>query len=385
MTGHEERAERGFGTPAFSRASGWAGLALLLLSVALFLQAFGSLPAAHPVVAVDSEPALPGLEALSDLQERIRAVHERVAPAIVGIEAGANRGSGVIVSPDGLVFTAAHVFEREGARLTVHLASGRTITGVGEKLDTVADAGYIRLDPDEAPAGGFPYVEPAPSNSVHEGDWCLAFGHPGGFRRDRSAVMRLGNIGDVGRGLIRTDAAIQSGDSGGPLFDLDGRVIGVHSRIFSRLTANFHVPVDVFRRRWPDLRYGPVVDPEAAIARADGDVESARLSGANHREGAESLAARPRPFLGVQLLEHSDGCEIELVFPGSGAAEAGLRIGDIIESIDGVPLRRIRQLQARLALEAVGESVKLEVRRRAERVVADVVLKDRAAFEGRPK
>src|SRR5205807_4246056 len=91
-------------------------------------------------------------------------------------------------------------------------------------------------------------------------DWCVVTGHPGGFRPGRSPVVRVGRILELNltspRAYLRTDCTLVGGDSGGPLFDMHGRVIGIHSRIGGSITANLHVPVDTYRETWDRLVKG---------------------------------------------------------------------------------------------------------------------------------
>lgn len=331
---------------SFSLPAVCLGVALWVFAALVFLQGSSFVTGRSPgwVVSRGSEleANLPGLEALVDLQDRARIVGRTVAPSVVGIEAGANRGSGVIVSADGLILTAAHVFERPNTRVKIYLANGRQVDGVGIGLNSRADAGYIRIE-DPAPKGGYPFAELAGPHQLSVGDWCLAFGHPGGYRRDRLAVMRLGSVRYLGDLLVRTDAAIQSGDSGGPLFNIDGQLVGIHSRIFSQLSANFHVPIEAYFDRWPEIFESPA----------------------------------STPFLGVELAEHPRGCEIQEVIAGFGAEVAGFRKGDIIESIDGVSVRGIRDLKGALSGKVVGETVKIGFRRQSDTAIAKAVLSPR--------
>src|ERR1700758_5044418 len=96
------------------------------------------------------------------------------------------------------------------------------------------------------------------STSLTKGQWVVSIGHPGGFRPNRTPVVRLGRVLEANANLIVTDCTLVGGDSGGPLFDLDGKVIGIHSRISSGLAFNFHVPVDTYRTTWDRLVKGDV-------------------------------------------------------------------------------------------------------------------------------
>src|SRR4030095_1140333 len=100
------------------------------------------------------------------------------------------------------------------------------------------------------------FAEMGASDAVKYRQWCLATGHPGGYQEDRQAVLRLGRVSDNESGAIVTDCTLVGGDSGGPLFDLDGRVIGINSRIGQNLAANMHVPVNTYRSSWERMAKG---------------------------------------------------------------------------------------------------------------------------------
>lgn len=199
------------------------------------------------------------------LEAKTQAACKKVLPAVVGVAPGGKggslggneMGSGVIVSGEGLILTAAHVVEKPGTEATVFFADGRTARAVALGADYTNDAGMLKItDP-----GTYPFVERGHSADIKPGDWCLAAGHPGGVQQGRPAPLRLGRIlavgegGSMERGLI-TDAAVISGDSGGPLFDLEGRLIGIHSNIGLAADENRHVPIDIFAGHWDDLKDG---------------------------------------------------------------------------------------------------------------------------------
>ena len=105
--------------------------------------------------------------------------------------------------------------------------------------------------------GKYPALEMGNSADLKVGQWVIAIGHPGGFRENRTPVVRVGRILFVSSFVIRTDCTLVGGDSGGPLFDMQGRVIGIHSRIGGlAISENMHVPVDTFREEWARLAAG---------------------------------------------------------------------------------------------------------------------------------
>ena len=90
-------------------------------------------------------------------------------------------------------------------------------------------------------------------NCLNSSAWCIAIGHPGGYKLGRTPVVRVGRILDVGKAMIQTDCTLVGGDSGGPLFDMFGRVIGINSRIGPNINYNIHVPVDTYHDTWDKL------------------------------------------------------------------------------------------------------------------------------------
>src|SRR5438876_11640505 len=94
------------------------------------------------------------------------------------------------------------------------------------------------------------------SDELTKGEWCLATGHPRGYKPGRTPPVRLGRDLTFGNTIIKTDCTLVGGDSGGPLFDMQGRVIGIHSRIGQTLAQNMHVPVDTYRETWDRLVKG---------------------------------------------------------------------------------------------------------------------------------
>ncbi len=206
----------------------------------------------------------PSLSEFKAAEKRCEAVIGRITAATVGIINTENPnpnalayGSGVVVSEDGLVLTAAHVLGKANSSLIILFADGRRAAAVSLGADRVRDAGLARI----TEKGKWPFVEMGHSAGLKPGDWCLAMGHPGGVEEGRSPPLRLGRIlgsspGTGAGSYLFTDTTIISGDSGGPLFDLDGRVIGINSSISGLVTQNNHVPVDSFHEIWKDLLAG---------------------------------------------------------------------------------------------------------------------------------
>ncbi|MFN4242306.1 MAG: S1C family serine protease [Tepidisphaerales bacterium] len=299
-------------------------------------------PVVHRVDDVESPVPLPGavdsLESLRALERVVENVSQRVIPATVALQINASSGSGVIVSPDGWVLTAGHVSDRAGLPVTVILHDGRRVRGVTLGANKGVDSGLIRIL-DEGP---WPYAPMGTSAELQRGQWLLAVGHPGGYRVGRSPVVRLGRLVSVARdqNTLVTDNTLVGGDSGGPLFDLYGRVVGIHSRIGQQVTTNMHVPVDAYVRDWERIAQGDVwgsLGPRMPQARL--------------------------PFLGIQYEAEEQGLRLQAVTPGGPSERAGLRAGDVILRIDNEEMKSQQDVIRLLSRRAPGQVVQVEVRR----------------------
>ncbi|HEY7152442.1 MAG TPA: trypsin-like peptidase domain-containing protein [Gemmataceae bacterium] len=311
-------------------------LALLLgLSVRTLLHA-ESRPAAF------DKPVPQTVQDLRIIQERVKKVVAKVSPATVGIRFGNNAGSGVIVSKDGYVLTAGHISGKADRRVTVILPDGRRLKAKTLGSNGDYDSGMIRIT-DE---GDWPFVEMGDSEKLKKGDWCLALGHPDGYKPGRSPVLRLGRVLSLRKKTIRTDCALVGGDSGGPLFDLSGKVIGIHSRIGSGLSFNIHVPVDTYRETWDRLVKGEVWGPT-------------------------------RPYIGVILTPDAKECRIAEVKKGSPAEKGGLQPDDVVLRCDKKKIGDLEGLIDLIGRHKPGDELSLEVRRGTEIVNLKVVVGNR--------
>ena len=163
--------------------------------------------------------------------------------AITRIGMGGN-GSGVIISPDGYVMTACHVVEKAGNECILVLADGRKLKALALGVDHKADAALCKIT-DPAPEGGWPFVPCGKTPA--QGDWVCAMGHAGGVVINRPPPLRLGRVYTLPSApYIGTDCTVVSGDSGGPLFDLDGHVVGINANISMDIDGNNHVPGSLY-------------------------------------------------------------------------------------------------------------------------------------------
>ncbi len=191
---------------------------------------------------------------LQRIQQRLQKLLPKAKEATVAV-LGEGSGSGVIISRDGLILTAGHVCGKAGTELDIILSNGAMVKATSLGAIKLSDAGLVRLAP-----GRYPFAKIAPAReAIPLGMWCFALGHPGGWDSRRGAVVRLGRVISQSSRTLRSDCKLVGGDSGGPLFDLQGRVIAVHSRISKGADQNFHVPLTTYRVHWPEHLTGRVV------------------------------------------------------------------------------------------------------------------------------
>ena len=194
---------------------------------------------------------------LASIEKHVQRVVERVTPAVVGIIVGPGQGSGVIISEDGYVLTAGHVSGKPDQKCTIIMPNGETLKGKTLGQNTGIDSGLVKITDEKAKGRKFPFLDMGKSIELTKGQWVIAIGHPGGFRLNRTPVVRVGRVLLAEPFLIRTDCTLVGGDSGGPLFDMRGNVVGIHSRIGGKeITENVHVPVDTYRQTWAKLTKG---------------------------------------------------------------------------------------------------------------------------------
>jgi S1-C subfamily serine protease len=245
---------------------------------------------------------------LRSMERHFQEVAKRVIPTTVAIRVESAHGSGVIIGPEGYILTAAHVAGAPNREAMIRLHDGQRFRGVTLGVFRTLDAGLIKINSDN---DSWPHANMGSSEDLAKGQWCLATGHPGGFQHGRPPVLRAGRILDTEANAITTDCKLIGGDSGGPLFDMQGKVIGIHSRIGEAFTANLHVPVDTYRETWDRL--------------ASGDAWG-RLPGT----GSPADPVRSKPFIGVQGKAGDRRARVSRVFQGSPAALAGIKVDDVI-------------------------------------------------------
>jgi serine protease Do len=289
--------------------------------------------------AAFSKPAPTSLTDLRQIQERVAALVSQVSPAVVAVELGHSSGSGVVISSDGLVLTAGHVGIWAGHPVKFTFPNGKTARGNTVGLDEDADTGLMRItDP-----GPWPHVGVGELKHARLGDWALALGNPGGFDAKRSLIIRLMP------GVVQTDCTIYPGDSGGPLFDMYGRVIGIHTAIASSTTENFHVPITEFFDTWNDLT-APLSPPP------------------------KPPPVRPQAYCGLSVVDDAVGCRLSKIEKNSPASKANLREGDHVLKVDGRRIEVSASFERWLAESEPGDTLQLEIKRGSKNLQVQIKL-----------
>lgn len=270
------------------------------------------------------------------IQGQVQRTAKHVMPATIGVIVGGGMGSGVIINADGLVLTAAHVIGRAGRRATLLLPDGRKLRGRTLGANHGIDAGLVQIT---NPPDDLPFL-PEARSLPKVGDWVITTGHPGGVLSDRSPPLRLGRVLGHEDDWICTDCTLVGGDSGGPLVNLRGEVLAVHSSIGSEIIHNFHVPVVEIRKDWDRLLAGEVWGREE-----------------------DELATSVRPMIGVAGETKAGSCRITEVFEGLPAYAADIRVGDIVQFLDGDKVTSFEALSKMVRLKRPGQTVELQILR----------------------
>jgi len=251
-------------------------------------------------------------------------------------------GSGFIVSPDGYIVTNAHVVDG-ASEVTVKLTDRREFTAKVIGADKRTDIALVKIE-----AKNLPALEISGSPDVRRGEWVIAIGAPFGFENSVSA----GVVSGVHRALpngqmvpfIQTDVAVNPGNSGGPLLNSKGQVVGVNSQIYSRsggyMGLSFAIPTDVALRVADQLKtHGKVMHGRLGI-------------------GIQGLDQTLAQSFG---LTDANGAVVGTVEPDSPASKAGFKAGDVIRKIDGVAVTDSTDVTSRIGNTAPGTKIAVEV------------------------
>jgi len=251
-------------------------------------------------------------------------------------------GSGFIVSPDGYIVTNAHVVDG-ASEVTVKLTDRREFTAKVIGSDKRTDVALIKID-----AANLPALDINANPAIRKGEWVIAIGSPFGFESSVSA----GVISGVHRALpngqmvpfIQTDVAVNPGNSGGPLLNAAGQVVGVNSQIYSRsggyMGLSFAIPADIAAKVANQLK-------------TTGKVAHGRLG-----VGIQGMDQTLAQSFG---LKDSSGALVGNVEKGSPAEKAGFKPGDVIRSIDGVAMADSTDITSRIGNAAPGSKLAIDV------------------------
>lgn len=350
-------------------------------------------------------------QTIEDL-ERVSAKIQALAPFIqdrtvaikivIGDQTGF--GSGAIISSDGMILTCAHVAEVSDT-LTVILSDGRQYQATKLGMNGVNDYALLKIEGGEA----MPYLELGNSGEVQLLEWVIAVGHPGGPYPDNRPSMAVGRVRGLHKRLpvqfgikfyddaIQTDAPIFSGNSGGPLLDLQGRVIGINGAITLVNDLAFAVPIDEIKKDLPQMAKGNDVE-----GRQPGNIfemleifqelqedmppedlfkvfKGTPLGKILELLGEDMSAITSTPDLGIQLRQTDGGPEIDEIKSNSIAQMAGLKNGDRIVSVNGEKFQNCARLQNFLDGMAKGEQAVFEIERDRGLKIINVTL-DRQAY-----
>lgn len=316
------------------------------------------------VSVLNAQTALPAevksLDDLKKVESRVQKVAALARRATVGLtsqKTGAS-GSGVIVNKEGLILTAAHVSSKN-ERMNVIFPDGSSHEAKVLGANRTKDVAMLQLVK-SSKHGVWPFVNLGDSSAMKIGDNVIALGHAGGYDTRRPAPVRFGRLLKRNpSGFIMTDTALIGGDSGGPLFDMDGKLIGINSSIGNDWQVNNHAGISALVRDWDKLLAG---DTWGQL-------------------GANSLADPDRPVMGFNFDEIGNkGVIVTNVLDGSPAREAGFKKGDVLLAIGDKKIKNGKNLEMELENYKPGDVINVILSRKGEVRVYEVKLARRGEF-----
>jgi len=297
------------------------------------------------------------IEDLKKIEQRVQKVVAKARKATVGltsISSGAS-GSGVIVNESGLILTAAHVSSRN-KEMNVIFPDGKAHRAKVLGANRTKDVSMLQLIGDQK----WPFVELGDSSSLDIGEHVIALGHAGGYDTRRPAPVRFGRLLKKNlKGFIMTDTTLIGGDSGGPLFDMDGKLVGINSSIGNSWKANNHAGITALVKDWDRLLKGdtwgrlnqnPLADPES-------------------------------PVMGFTFEETgNNGVIVTNVVDKSPAKKAGFQNGDILTAVGAEKVENGRDLLVAMGNHKPGDNVNVILKRGDKKVNYIVKLARRGEF-----
>jgi serine protease Do len=279
-------------------------------------------------------------------------------------------GSGFLISADGYVVTNNHVIA-PGARgatvnsITVTLSDHKEYTARVIGKDQESDLALLKID-----AANLPFVKFGDSSRARVGDWVVAIGEPFGLGGTVtagivSAINRVTGQGGAYDRFIQTDASINQGNSGGPMFDLSGNVIGINSQIFSQSGGNIGIGFAI-----PAEQAKPIIDTFMRGGTIQRGYLGVTLGGAIDDDRAEALG-----------IPKNQGELIAGVSPDGPAARGGLRVGDVVVRVNGTAVTPDRNLSSLVSRVAPGSVARLDVIRGGRPQTVNVTVTSRPSSE----
>lgn len=290
-------------------------------------------------------------------------------------------GSGFLISPDGYIVTNDHV-AGGATKIVVTLTDGTKHDAKIIGTDLVTDVTLLKID-----GSRFPHLKLADSDDLAVGEWSIAFGNPFGlFDNNAKPTVTVGVVSNFGvsftqpsengetrvyRNMIQTDAAISSGNSGGPLVNANGEVIGVNTVIYSTANSSrgsgsigigFAIPINRVRKIVDRLKSGGAIDRDFWTGMK-----------------LESITEQVRKYF---RLKTTDGVLVSEIAEGGPAEKAGIEPGDVIIAVDGKPTLRDEDVDIAILDGEVNQRLALSVRRGEETLTLGLVLKKRPRSGG---
>jgi serine protease Do len=307
------------------------------------------------VVNITASKALQPAAAQGDPRRRFQIPQIPGMPEMPQQRPAQGLGSGFIVEAEGVILTNAHVVE--GAdEVLVKLSDRREFKGKVLGADRATDIAVVKIE-----AKGLPTVKLGDPRSVRVGEWVLAIGSPFGFDNTATAGIVSATSRSLPDGtyvpFIQTDAAVNPGNSGGPLFNLKGEVIGINSQIYSRTGGyqgiSFAIPINV------------AADVKQQLVK-NGRVERGRI-GVSIQDLTQSLA---QSF----GLEQPHGALVSSVEQGGPADKAGIKAGDVVLAVDGKKIERSAELPPLVAGVKPGSKASIELWREGRKQTLGVTV-----------
>ncbi len=300
-----------------------------------------------------NDKKVPNAEDLMEIEKSLKASLEKVRAATVCIQMGQGSGSGVIISEDGLILTAAHVSTGVGKKMNIVMEDGTKHKVISLGLHSETDAAMLQI----LEKGKYPFVEidsgkTAETASIKLGDWVFSLGHSGGYNKDRGSVVRLGRIVRIADYTIQSDCKLIGGDSGGPLFDMNGVLVAIHSRVGKVLDMNMHVPMHVYHTHWDKMKESEFI-------------------------GEGPFAQKPvlgSGFIGIGVEKGEKGLNIIDVDEKASAGKNGIKKGDVLTAVDGKAMSEKQQLADLMKTKATGDTLDFTILRDGKELKIEVEL-----------